>query len=66
MNIISKPSDSKRYVPCNSNHPKPCIRKIPFCLTRRICTILVIRNKKLIKLRQFKARYPENIVEKGI
>ena len=47
MNIISIPSDSKRYVPCDSDHPKPCIRKMLFCLARRICTILVIKSTKI-------------------
>ena len=32
MNIYSKPTDSKRYVSYLSNHPKPCLKNIPFCL----------------------------------
>ena len=34
MNIYSKQTDSKRYVSYYSNDPKPCLKNIPFCLTR--------------------------------
>ena len=39
MDIYSKPTDSKRYVSFKSNHPKHCLKNIPFSLARRICMI---------------------------
>ena len=29
-----------------SNHPKPCLKNIPFCLARRICIIVQNKNVK--------------------
>ena len=40
MNMYSKPTDSKRYVSHLSNHPKPCLKNILFCLARCICMIV--------------------------
>ena len=40
MDIYNRPTDSKRYVPFTSNHPRSCLRNIPFCLARRICAIV--------------------------
>ena len=40
MNIYSKPTDSKPYVSYLSNHPKPCLKNIPFCLAIHICMIV--------------------------
>ena len=57
MNIYSKPTDSKRYVPFTPNHPRSCLRNIPLCLARRICTIVQEENTKLkrfSKLKTFK------------
>ena len=34
--IYSKPTDSKRYISYLSNHPKPCLKNITFCLVRRM------------------------------
>ena len=39
MDIYSKPTDSKRYVSFKWNHPKHCMKNIPFSLARRICMI---------------------------
>ena len=71
MNIYSKPTDSKRYVPYLSNHPKPCLKNIPFCLARRICTIVENKNVRYMKLKELKTilktqKYPKMVVEKGI
>ena len=47
MDISSKPgTDSKRYVPFTSNHPRHCLTNIPFSLGRRICTIVENKNVK--------------------
>ena len=71
MNIYSKPTDSKRYVPFDSNHPKSYLKNIPFCLARRICTIVENTKIKSVKLSELKdvlkkQRYPEKIIDNGI
>ena len=66
MNIYSKPTDLKRYVSYLSNHPKPCLANIPFCLAELIC--LIVENMKLKELRTIlkTQKYPKIVVEKGI
>ena len=71
MDIYSKPTDSKRYVPFNSNHPKHCLKNIPFSLARRICTIVEdesIKKNKLLELRNLltKQFYPKTLIDTGI
>ena len=71
MNIYSEPTDSKRYLSYLSNHPKPCLKNIPFCLVRRICMIVENKNVRNIKLKEQRKiletqKYPKMIVEKGI
>ena len=39
MDVYSKPTDSKRYVPFKPNHSKYCLKYIPFSLARRISMI---------------------------
>ena len=39
MDIDSNLTDSKRYVSFKSNHPKHCLKNIPFSLARRIYMI---------------------------
>ena len=46
----TKPTDTRRYLPFSSSHPKHCKVNIPFCLARRICMIVENENaKKRIK-----------------
>ena len=45
---------SKRYVSYLSNHPKPCLKNIPFCLARRICMIVENKNVRYMKLKELK------------
>ena len=47
MDIYNKPTDPKRYVYFTSNHPRSCLRNIPFCLARRICAIVEEEETKL-------------------
>ena len=54
MDIYNKPTDSKRYVPFTSNHPRSCLWNIPFCLARRICIIDEEENTKLKWLSELK------------
>ena len=70
MNIYSKPTDSKRYVSHLSNHPKPCLKYIPFCLARRICMIVENKNNRYTKLKELRTvsktqKYPKMVVGKG-
>ena len=58
MDIYNKPTDSKRYVPFTSNHPRSCLRNFPFSLARATVT----RAKNIIK----KAKYPIALRENSI
>ena len=71
MDIYSKPMDSKRYVSFKSNHPKHCLKNIPFSLACRICMIAEKDCLKEIKLKELKTlllaqHYPERIIKAGI
>ena len=71
MDIYSKPMDSKRYVSFKSNHPKHCLKNIPFSLARRICKIAEKDSSKEIRLKELEAllleqHYPERIIKAGI
>lgn len=48
MDIYSEPNDSKWCVPFYFNHPKNCLKNMPFCLARRIFTSKNSRNEKYI------------------
>ena len=54
MDIYNKPTDSKRYVPFTSNHPRHCLTNIPFSLARRICTIVENENIKEKRFKELK------------
>ena len=71
MDIYNKPTDSKRYVPFSSNHPRSCLRNIPFCLARRICAIVEEEEAKLKRLSELKTslrkqKYPIALIENSI
>ena len=71
MGIYSKPKDSKRYVSFKSNHPRHCLRNIPFSLSRRICMIAEKDSLKEIKLKELETLlleqlYPEKMIKAGI
>ena len=51
-----------------SNHPRSCLRNIPFCLARRICAIVEEEETKLkrsseIKISLRKQKYPVALIE---
>ena len=53
--LYIKPTDTRRYLPFSSFHLKSCKVNIPFCLARRICTIVEnvsAKEKHLRELRQ--------------
>ena len=70
MDIYNKPTDSKKYVPFTSNHLRSCLRNIPFCLARRICTIVEEEDMKLKQLIELKIskqqKYPIALIENSI
>ena len=71
LDIYSKPTDSKRYVSFKSNHPKHCLKNIPFSLARRICMIAEKDSLEEIKLKDLETilleqHYPEIIIKAGI
>ena len=70
MDVYSKRKDSKRYLSFKSNHPKHCLKNIPFSLARRICMIAERNSLKEIKLKeletlQLEQHYPERIIKAG-
>ena len=71
MDLYTKPTDSKRYVPFHSCHPRHCLENIPYCLARRICMIVENDEEKQNKLNDLKStlekqNYPNGIIEKAI
>ena len=53
--LYTKPTDTRRYLPFSSSHPKHCKVNIPFCLARRICTIVENENAKKSHLKELRA-----------
>ena len=71
MDLYTKATDTGRYLPFSSAHPKHCKVNIPFCLARRICTIVEneeARNKHLEKLKDImlKQKYPLEVINNRI
>ena len=71
MDIYNTRTDSKRYVPLTSNHPRHCLTNIPFSLTRRICTIVENENAKEKRFTEPKKtlleqKYPRSLIEASI
>ena len=54
MDIHFKPTDAKRYGYLKSNHPRHCLKNIPFSLARRICMIAEKDSLKEIKMKELK------------
>ena len=54
MDIYNKLTDSKRYVPFTSNHPRSCLRYILFFMARRISTTAEEVNTTLKRLSELK------------
>ena len=69
--IYYKGTDTHQYLDFRSCHPKHTKYNIPYCLARRICTIVTkndLREQRLSKLKNFlrKQNYPEQIIRTGI
>ena len=58
IDIYNKPTDSKRYVPFTSNHPRHCLTNITFSLARRICTSVENKNVKQKRFKELKKEIP--------
>ena len=55
MDAYNKPTDSKRYVPLTSNHPRQCLTNTAFSLAR-ICTIVEKENAKEKRFKELKKK----------
>ena len=69
--IYRKPTDTQQYLHFKSQHPKSCIKSIPYSLARRTCTIISdqnLRKTRLNELRQTLVQrgYPILLIDKGI
>ena len=69
--LYRKPTDTRRYVPFSSNHPRQRKKNIPFTLVRRICANAennIAKQKHLEELKEtlWKQEYPMKIIEAGI
>ena len=65
MKIYSKATESKRYVSYLSNHPKPCLKNIPFCLPRRICMLVKNKNVKIYEAYGTKKNFENSKISKN-
>ena len=71
MDLYTKATGTKRYLPFSSAHPKHCKVNIPFCLARRISTIVENEEAKKKHLEESKdimlnQKYPLEVINKGI
>ena len=82
IDIYSRPTDLKRHVSFKSNHPKHCLKNIPFSFACRTCMITEKDSLKEIKLKELETlqrtyigkletllleqHYPERILKAGI
>ena len=69
--LYIKLAGTRRYLPFSSSHPKSCKVNIPFCLARRICTIVENASAKEKHLRELKQimlqqSYPHSVIDHGI
>ena len=69
--IYYKNTDTHQYLNFNSCHPSHTKRNIPYCLARKICTVIKepnLRDVRLEELSQFllKQKYPRTIIQHGI
>ena len=69
--IFYKKTDTHQYLDFHSCHPSHTKRNIPFCLARRICTIVNDENRKELRLQELKTflkkqNYPSSLIDMGI
>ena len=71
MEIYNKPTDSKRYFPFISNHPRHCLTNLPLSLASRMGTIVENENVKAKRFKELKKplleqKYPRSLIEANI
>ena len=69
--IYRKITDTQQYLHFKSHHPKSCLTSIPYSLARRICTIVVDSNLRVLRLQELEVAlgdrgYPISVIKKGI
>ena len=57
MDMYHKTTDTQRYLPYSTSHPKYCLKSIPFVMARRICTIAENNSLKNMHLRELKKNF---------
>ena len=71
MDIYNKATNSKRYIPFTSNHPRHCLTNISLSHARRICTIDENENVKEKRFKELKKtlleqKSPKSLIEAKI
>lgn len=69
--LYSKETDTHQYLNFRSCHPSHTKRNIPFSLARRICTIVINPELRILRLKELKTYllrqdYPENLIDSAI
>lgn len=69
--IFYKSTDTHQYLDFGSCHPYHTKRNIPYCLARRICTIVSeshVKNVRLVELKRFllHQNYPEKLIDDSL
>ncbi|OOY45291.1 hypothetical protein, partial [Solemya velum gill symbiont] len=69
--VFYKSTDTHQYLDFRSSHPSHTKRNIPYCLARRICTIVSdqeTRDERLVELNIFlkSQNYPDGLIGNGI
>jgi len=69
--IYKKPTDSNIILSFRSHHPRHTLRNIPYCLAKRICTIVTNNSVRKHRLEELKKKlimynYPLQLVEDAI
>ena len=66
--IHRKITDSQSYVPFDSGHPRHILKNIPYCLAKRIHSIVSNDDNKMLQLNQLKSillklKYPPSLID---
>ena len=69
--IFYKDTDTHQYLNFHSCHPSHTKRNIPYCLARKICTVIEdeqLREERLMELQSFliNQHYPQSLITRGI
>lgn len=69
--IYHKPTDSRQYLHFNSCHPRHTRTNVPYCLARRVCTIVTDPNLRDIRLEELRRSlssrgYPYHLINDAL